>query len=93
MLLVLLDGRLSWVSDVPYLRASVVKSHFPLLHVLIVCLTVQLNIILVVRRTQHTVAFTLFSTALIHLRSYGSSSLGPVFHAHSSCRQKVELLQ
>ena len=25
MLLVLLDGRLSWVSNVPYLRASVVK--------------------------------------------------------------------
>ena len=72
VLLVLLDGRLSWVSDVPYLRASVVKSHFSVLHVLIICLTVQLNIILIVR---FQFAWNLSS------------------HAHSSCRQKVELLQ
>ena len=34
-----------------------------------------------------------FVALIIQLRSYGSSSLGPVFHAHPSCRQRVELLQ
>ena len=63
------------------------------LHVLVVCLAVQLNIILIIRRTQHTVTSLPFFTALIRLQSYRFSSLGPVFHAHSSCRQKVELLQ
>ena len=31
--------------------------------------------------------------SLIELWSYGFSSRGPVFHTHSSCRQKVGLLQ
>ena len=43
--------------------------------------------------TQHTVTFTLSFAAFIHLRSHGFSSLGLVFQAHSSCHQKVGLLQ
>ena len=83
-LLVFVGSRLTWVANVPHLCTPVVKSRLSIIHVFIVLVTC---------RILHTVTFTLFSTALIQLRSYGSSSLGPVFHAHSSCRRKGGLLQ
>ena len=63
----------------------------PVLHDLVVCFTVQLVSILNVRRSPHTVTFSSFLTALIQLRSFSFSSLGPV--AHYSCRQNIWLLQ
>ena len=93
MLLVFVGSPLVWVANVPHLCTPVIDSRLSVLHVLIVRPTVQLDVTFITCRIQHTVTFTLFSTALIQLRSDGSSSLGPVFHAHSSCRQKVELLQ
>ena len=67
--LVFLGGRLPWVTDVSHLCTSVIESHLSVLHVPIVRLTVQLDTILIVRRTQHTVTFSLFFAALIQLRS------------------------
>ena len=48
------------------------------LHFFIVCLTIQLNIVLVFCRIQRIVALTLFFSAIIQSRSYGFGSLGPV---------------
>ena len=75
--LMFLGGWLSCSKDVSQLCAPVIESHLSVLHVLVVCLTVQLVSILNVRRTQHTVTFSSFFAVLTQLRSYGFSSLLP----------------
>ena len=59
--------------------------------VLVVRLTVQLHVIHITFRTPRTVSHELTLTMLIINWSHGFCSHGPVFHAHSSCHQKIGL--
>ena len=56
VLLVFVGSRLAWVTNVPHLRTPVVESRLPVLHVLIVRLAVQVNVIPIAFHTQRTVA-------------------------------------
>ena len=73
VLLVFLGGWLPWVTDVSHLCVPVIESHLSVLHVFIVRLAIQLDTVLIVRRTQHTVTSSSFFAALTQLRSYGFS--------------------
>ena len=72
MFLVFLGGRLSWITNAFHLCAPVIESGLSILHVLVVCLTVQLTVILFTFRTQrtvvHEVAFTVLIMWLVVLR-------------------------
>ena len=89
VLLVFIGGWLSWVMDVSHFCAPVIESHLSVLHVLVVCLIVQLASIVIVRRARHTVTFSSFFAGLTQWRSYGFSSFGFVFHAHYSAVKKL----
>ena len=64
-------SRLSWIANVSHCRTPVVKSGLSVLHVLVIRLTVQLNVIHITFRTQRTVAHELAFTTLIMWWSYG----------------------